>query len=147
MSDVALEIPRRLNDPPRMFWWEIDISLLFLAAVLAGMIAGFFVTGCAAGVLFAWAYGTASRASTPHFHLCELVVKGAPLYSHSIINGFCKSLTGLKNSSNYGGFTVRNTATSSGIPERSFHHRSTSIENSRRRHDGLLSRSIDFYRL
>ena len=55
MSDVALEIPRRLNDPPRMFWWEIDISLLFLAAVLAGMIAGFFVTGCAAGVLLAWA--------------------------------------------------------------------------------------------
>jgi len=51
VSDVALEIPRRLNDPPRMFWWEIDVSLLFLAAVLAGMIAGFFVTGCAARVL------------------------------------------------------------------------------------------------
>ena len=55
MSDVSLEISRRLNDPRRMFWWEIDVSLLFLAALLAGMIAGFFVTGCAAGVLLAWA--------------------------------------------------------------------------------------------
>jgi hypothetical protein len=27
--------------------------------VLAGMIAGFFVTGCAAGLLLAWAYGKA----------------------------------------------------------------------------------------
>lgn len=63
MSDVALEIPRRLNDSPRMFWWEIDVSLLFLAAVLAGMITGFFVTGCAAGVLLAWAHGMTNEAS------------------------------------------------------------------------------------
>ena len=69
MSDVALEIPRRLNDPPRMFWWEIDVSLLFLAAVLAGMIAGFLVTGCAAGVLLAWAYGKAQPGEQPAFPL------------------------------------------------------------------------------
>lgn len=69
MSDVALEIPRRLNDPPRMFWWEIDVSLLFLASVLAGMIAGFFVTGCAAGVLLAWAYGKAKSGEHPAFAL------------------------------------------------------------------------------
>ena len=30
MTDVSLEIPRRLNDPPRMFWWDIDVSLLVL---------------------------------------------------------------------------------------------------------------------
>jgi conjugal transfer pilus assembly protein TraL len=42
-----------------MFWWEIDVWLLFMAAVLAGIIAGFFDTGCAAGVLLAWAYGKA----------------------------------------------------------------------------------------
>ena len=69
MSDVALEIPRRLSDPPRMFWWEIDVSLLFLAAVLAGMIAGFFVTGCAAGALLAWAYGKAKSGEHPAFAL------------------------------------------------------------------------------
>jgi conjugal transfer pilus assembly protein TraL len=52
-----------------MFWWEIDISLLFLAAVLAGVTAGFFVTGCAAGVLLAWAYGKAKSGEHPAFAL------------------------------------------------------------------------------
>jgi len=23
MADISLEIPRRLNDPPRMFWWDL----------------------------------------------------------------------------------------------------------------------------
>ena len=35
MNDASHEIPRRLNDPPRMFWWEIDVALLFLAAGVA----------------------------------------------------------------------------------------------------------------
>ena len=59
MTDVSLEIPRRLNDPPRMFWWDLDVSLLVLAAALAGMISGFFVSGCAVGILLASAYGRA----------------------------------------------------------------------------------------
>jgi conjugal transfer pilus assembly protein TraL len=36
MIDASLDIPRRLNDAPRMFWWEIDVALIFLGAVLAG---------------------------------------------------------------------------------------------------------------
>jgi conjugal transfer pilus assembly protein TraL len=32
MTDASLEIPRRLNDPPRMFWWDLDVALLVLAA-------------------------------------------------------------------------------------------------------------------
>jgi hypothetical protein len=43
--------------------------------------------------------------------------------------------------------TVRTTVTLSGIPERRFHRRSTSIENSRRFHHTQLSRSIKIYRL
>ena len=50
MIDASLDIPRRLNDPPRMFWWDIDVALLVLGAALAGMVAGFFVSGCAIGV-------------------------------------------------------------------------------------------------
>ena len=69
MTDVSLEIPRRLNDPPRMFWWDIDVSLLVLAAALAGMISGFFVSGCAVGVLLASAYGRAKAGKHPAFLL------------------------------------------------------------------------------
>ena len=88
MSTVALEIPRRLNDPPRMFFWEIDVSLLFLGAVLAGMVAGFFVTGCVAGALLAWAYGKAKSGEHPAFAPAQ---SGGSLdrlpYSHSIVAG------------------------------------------------------------
>ena len=69
MSDVSLEIPRRLNDPPRMFWWDLDVSLLVLAAALAGMVSGFFVSGCAVGVLLASAYGRAKAGKHPAFLL------------------------------------------------------------------------------
>ena len=69
MTDASLEIPRRLNDPPRMFWWDLDVSLLVLAAGLAGMISGFFITGCALGVLLASAYGRAKTGKHPAFAL------------------------------------------------------------------------------
>ncbi len=63
MNDASLDIPRRLNDAPRMFWWEIDVALIFLGTVLAGMLAGFFMTGCALGVLLALSFARPSRAS------------------------------------------------------------------------------------
>ena len=69
MTDASLEIPRRLNDPPRMFWWDLDVSLLVLAAGLAGMISGFFITGCALGLLLASAYGRAKTGKHPAFAL------------------------------------------------------------------------------
>ncbi|MBL8380973.1 MAG: type IV conjugative transfer system protein TraL [Burkholderiales bacterium] len=69
MSDVSLEIPRRLNDPPRMFWWDLDVALLVLAAALIGMISGFFISGCALGMLLASAYGGAKSGKHPAFAL------------------------------------------------------------------------------
>jgi conjugal transfer pilus assembly protein TraL len=69
MNDTSLDIPRRLNDPPRMFWWDIDVALLFLGAVLAGMVAGLFLPGCMAGVLLAWAFGKAKSGQHPAFAL------------------------------------------------------------------------------
>ena len=67
MNDASLDIPRRLNDAPRMLWWEIDVALIFLGAVLAGMLAGFFMTGFALGVLLAWSFGKAKSGEHPAF--------------------------------------------------------------------------------
>ena len=69
MTDVSLEIPRRLNDPPRIFWWDLDVAVLALAAALAGMISGFFASGCAVGLLLASAYGRAKSGKHPAFAL------------------------------------------------------------------------------
>ena len=79
MTDVALDIPRRLNDPPRMFWWDLDVALLVLAAALAGMVSGFFLSGCALGVLLAMAYGKAKSGKHPAYalHLLYWYLPGA----------------------------------------------------------------------
>ena len=69
MSDQGLDIPRRLNDPPRLFWWEIDVSMLFLAALLAGMLSGYFLTGAAIGMGLGWAYSKAKSGEHPAFAL------------------------------------------------------------------------------
>lgn len=68
-------------------------------------------------------------------------------YSHSIINSFGKSLSGLMLASQRLIFTVILTVILTRIPKRSIHHQSTSIEDSRRFHDVQLSRSIEVYRL
>ena len=71
MADASTEIPRRLNDPPRMFWWDLDVSLLVLGCALFGSELEWSrilmttlseldsSTGC--GV-----WGTAKRFSAPH---------------------------------------------------------------------------------
>lgn len=69
MTDVFLDIPRRLDDPPRLFWWDLDVALLVLAAALAGMLSGYFVSGCAVGVLIATAYGRAKSGRHPAYAL------------------------------------------------------------------------------
>ena len=69
MTDTSLEIPRRLNDPPRMFWWDLDVSLLVLASALVGMISGFFISGCVVGILLAAAYGRAKSGKHPAYAL------------------------------------------------------------------------------
>ena len=69
MTNVSLEIPKRLNEPPRIFWWDLDVALLALSAALAGMISGYFLSGCALGFLLAAAYGRAKSGKHPAFAL------------------------------------------------------------------------------
>ena len=69
MADLSHEIPRRLNEPPRMFWWDLDLSLLVLASALVGMLSGFFLSGCATGLMLAAAYGSLKSGKHPAFAL------------------------------------------------------------------------------
>ena len=69
MADISMDIPRRLNDPPRIFWWDLDVALLVIAASLAGMLAGFFLSGCSAGFMLAAAYSRAKSGKHPAYAL------------------------------------------------------------------------------
>jgi conjugal transfer pilus assembly protein TraL len=82
MHDSVPSIPRRLNDPPRMFWWDLDLALLVFSLTLLGMIAGYFVTGAALGLLAAGVYSMAKSGKHPayalhliYWYLPERVVK------------------------------------------------------------------------
>ena len=82
MSDHVPNIPRRLNDPPRMFWWDLDLALLVLSLTLLGMIVGYFVTGAGLGFSAAGVYSMAKSGKHPayalhliYWYLPECVVK------------------------------------------------------------------------
>ena len=82
MHESAPNIPRHLNDPPRMFWWDLDLALLVFSLTLLGMIAGYFLTGAALGLLAAGVYSMAKSGKHPayalhliYWHLPERVVK------------------------------------------------------------------------
>ena len=69
MIDASLDIPavsmtRRACSGGTSTW-----PLLVLGAALAGMVAGFFVSGCAVGLLLASAYGRAKAGKHPAFAL------------------------------------------------------------------------------
>ena len=82
IHDSVPSIPRRLNDPPRMFWWDLDLALLVFSIALLGMITGYFVTGAALGFLAAWVYSMGKSGKHPayalhliYWYLPERVVK------------------------------------------------------------------------
>lgn len=52
-----------------MFWWDFDLALLVLSSALAGMVLGFFLSGCALGLMLAAAYGRAKSGRHPAFAL------------------------------------------------------------------------------
>ena len=82
MPDSVPSIPRRLNDPPRMFWWDLELALLVFSLTLLGMIAGYFMTGAALGLVAASVYSMAKSGKHPayalhliYWHLPERVVQ------------------------------------------------------------------------
>jgi conjugal transfer pilus assembly protein TraL len=50
-------IPKRLNDPPKMMFWELDQAMVFMAALMLGITVEMTLTSMAVGLLAAWGYG------------------------------------------------------------------------------------------
>jgi conjugal transfer pilus assembly protein TraL len=69
MGESWYDIPRRLNDPPRLFWWDMDVAMIVLGAALAGMVIGFLLTGCLAGLLSAHLYARLKSGRHPAYAL------------------------------------------------------------------------------
>ncbi len=51
---MRTKIPRYIDDPPQIFWWEIDEVALFSGAFGIGALSGQILGGLLAGFALAW---------------------------------------------------------------------------------------------
>jgi conjugal transfer pilus assembly protein TraL len=59
MNDALLAIPQHLDDPPRFLFWDLDEAILFMLAVVLGLMVDLVFVGGATGVALVLAYGKA----------------------------------------------------------------------------------------
>jgi len=74
MSDSTLRhgIPRTLDDPARVLWWEADQAILVSAFVVFGMVIGSFLTGAVVGTVLGWLYGKSKSGKHKAFAIHAL---------------------------------------------------------------------------
>ncbi len=51
---MKTRIPRYIDDPPQIFWWEIDEVAVFSAAFVMGALSGHSLAGLGAGFFLSW---------------------------------------------------------------------------------------------
>ncbi len=59
MNDALLAIPQHLDDPPRFLFWDLDEAILFMLALVLGLMVDLVFIGGATGVALVLAYGKA----------------------------------------------------------------------------------------
>lgn len=67
MDEQGYEIPRRLNDPPKLFFWDMDIAVLFSTCFILGAISGSAILGSIAGLALGHHYGKLKSGKHPAY--------------------------------------------------------------------------------
>lgn len=58
MSEISkYQVPRTLDDPGRILWWDVDQALLVCMFLVFGMVAGYLLIGMITGLSIGWVYG------------------------------------------------------------------------------------------
>jgi conjugal transfer pilus assembly protein TraL len=60
-------IPRRLNDPPRLFFWDMDVAIVFLSALMLGLLANAPSLGIVGAVISGYYFGKAKSGRHPAY--------------------------------------------------------------------------------
>ena len=49
-QDIKYLIPKRIDDPPKFLFWDYDVTMIFMASLMFGILAGFFITSVIFGL-------------------------------------------------------------------------------------------------
>lgn len=63
--DLSHYIPRRLDDGAKFLFWEIDVAMIALMGILAGVGCGFPIIGVGIGIGAAYGYGKLKTGKHP----------------------------------------------------------------------------------
>lgn len=67
MENQLYDIPRRINDPPKLFFFDLDISLCFISGFFFGAMFDALITGSVIGFLLAMAFAKLKTGKHPYF--------------------------------------------------------------------------------
>jgi conjugal transfer pilus assembly protein TraL len=66
---MQLSVPRTLDSPPRFFFWDLDVAMVFLLCLGIGIVAGFTMTFAIIGIFLASAFSRMRSGQHPGYLL------------------------------------------------------------------------------
>lgn len=60
-------IPRRLNDAPRLFFWDMDVAIVFLSFLMLGLLMGSVLLGVGGAALTGYFFGKSKSGKHPAY--------------------------------------------------------------------------------
>lgn len=67
MDQHQFYIPRRLNDAPRLFFWDMDVAIVFLSFLMLGLLMGYALAGALAAVVVGYYFGKSKSGRHPAY--------------------------------------------------------------------------------
>jgi conjugal transfer pilus assembly protein TraL len=55
-EDFKYHVPQTLDDPPRFLLWDFDVAMVFIVCLGIGIMGGFLLKSCIAGMVCSWYY-------------------------------------------------------------------------------------------
>lgn len=67
MADMKYLVPRKLDEPPRVFFWDFDVALVFLVSLGTGILVGKILIPAVIGLIAAGMYSKAKSGQHPGY--------------------------------------------------------------------------------
>lgn len=84
MDPQQYYIPRRLNDAPRLFFWDMDVAIVFLSFLMLGLLMGSALLGSAVAIVVGYYFGKSKSGKHPAYTI-HIAYWYSPLASGMVV--------------------------------------------------------------